>query len=302
MTRNDTRHDGFVHQMVDIDGGELTFHTVTVGSGDPVFLLHGFPQTWYEWRHIMHALKDTHTLIAVDLKGAGYSSKPVTGYDKATMAAELDRLRIALGHDHVQVVGHDIGAMLAYAWAATSREAITRLAVVDAPIPGTEAWRSVLSDARLWHFAFQMKRDVPEMLITGREHAYVAAFLRDRAFNHGALTDDDIDIYARAFALPGSLRGGLEWYRAFPEDDEFNRRMGRDSPLSIPVLATGGDRRWGPRMVEMMSELAHDVVGESIMDCNHWVPEERPDELARALRRFLSQPDDLQTSDERCVW
>jgi pimeloyl-ACP methyl ester carboxylesterase len=276
----------FTHRMVAVDGA-LSFHTVEAGSGPPVYLLHGFPQTWFEWRHVMRGLEGRFTAVAVDLKGAGHSTKAVGGYDKVTMARELDRLRVALGHDEIQVVGHDIGAMVAYAWAATSRTAVTRLAVVDAPLPGTTAWGSVMADPRLWHFAFHMKRDLPELLLAGNERAYVEAFLRDRAYDQGAISDADVEVYARAMAQPGATRGMLEWYRAFPQDDTDNRAL-RDDKLTVPVLAVGGEHRWGPRMVEMMSELATDVVGGAIPDCGHWVPDERPGELTEALLSFLA--------------
>lgn len=276
----------FTHRMVAVDG-TLSFHTVEAGSGPPVYLLHGFPQTWFEWRHVMRGLESRFTVVAVDLKGAGYSTKSIGGYDKLTMARELDRLRVAMGHDAIQVVGHDIGAMVAYAWAATNRTAVTRLAVVDAPMPGTTAWGSVMADPRLWHFAFHMKRDLPELLLAGNEYAYVEAFLRDRAYDQGAITDADVEVYARAMALPGATRGMLEWYRAFPQDDADNREL-RATALGLPVLALGGEHRWGPRMVEMMSELATDVVGGSIPDCGHWVPDERPHELTEALLSFLT--------------
>lgn len=277
----------FDHLVREVGPG-VSLHAVVAGSGPAVFFLHGFPQTWHEWRPIIPELARHHTVVAVDLKGAGESSKPLVGYDKITMARELDMLRAALGFDSVQVVGHDIGAMVAYAWAATHRDTVTRLAFLDAPLPGAGLWDGVFSDPRLWHFAFHMHRDMPEFLIAGREYGYVEAFLKDRASNHGAFPDSEIELYARALAQPGATRAALEWYRSFPQDADDNRKLSQDR-LTIPVLALGGDNRWGPRIVEMLSEFADDVTGGSIARCGHWVVEERPDDVLKALASFLER-------------
>src|SRR5688500_9235242 len=148
---------------------DVALHAVVAGAGPAVFLIHGFPQTWHEWSPIIEDLARHHTVVAVDLKGSGDSSKPLLGYDKVTMAAELDTLREMMGFDTVQVVGHDIGGMVAYAWAATHRDTVTRLAIFDLALPGASLWDGVLTDPLAWHFAFPQCRDVPEFLIAGRE-------------------------------------------------------------------------------------------------------------------------------------
>ncbi|WP_235624081.1 alpha/beta fold hydrolase [Mycolicibacterium goodii] len=267
---------------------DVSLHAVVMGAGPAVFLIHGFPQTWHEWTPVMEDLARHHTVVAVDLKGAGGSSKPPLGYDKVTMAAELDALRAALGFDTVQVVGHDIGAMVAYAWAATHRDTVTRLAVFDIALPGTSVWDSVVTDPLAWHFAFHQCRDVPEFLIAGRERGYVEYFLRSRTVNHDAFSEHTIERYAHALAQPGATRSALEWYRAFAQDDADNRRLAED-PLTIPVLALGGSDRWGPKMLDMLGELATDVTGGSIPDCGHWVVEERPDVVLTELEKFLQR-------------
>jgi len=278
---------GFEHKFIGVGDG-VRLHAVCGGSGKPLFLLHGFPQTWHEWRHVMPALAQNHFVVAVDLKGAGRSDKPVGGYDKVTMAGELDRLRAAMGFDKVQVIGHDIGGMVALAWAASCRESLERLVILDVPIPGSSIWDKVFSDPRVWHFAFFMKLDLPEMLVAGREREFVDHFLHDRIKNFGAFTDADIDIFGRAFALPGAARGGFNWYRAFAKDAEDNRAFAKDR-IEIPVLALGGDQRWGSDMVPMLQEFASNVQGGAIKDCNHWVPEEQPDALMEQLRHFLAR-------------
>lgn len=267
---------------------EVSLHAVVAGSGPALFLLHGWPETWREWMPILEDLARHHTVVAVDLKGAGGSSKPLLGYDKVTMADELDMLRAKLGFDTVQVVGHDIGGMVAYAWAATHRDTVTRLAVLDVPLPGASLWDGILTDPLAWHFAFHQCRDVPEFLIAGRERGYVEYFLRGRTANQDAFTDEAVDHYAHALAQPGSVRSTLEWYRAFGQDADDNRKLARD-PLTIPVLTLGGEHRWGPKMVGMLREFATDVRGGSIPDCGHWVVEERPDVVLAELEGFLQR-------------
>jgi pimeloyl-ACP methyl ester carboxylesterase len=279
--------DDLKHDMVDVGNG-VALHTVSAGAGVPVFLLHGFPQTWREWRPMLPLLAQHHEVIAVDLKGAGYSTKPASGYDKSTMAGELDALRRALGYETIQVVGHDIGGMVAFAMAARFRDTVTKVAILDAPIPGNSGWDSALTDPLLWHFAFHMKRDVPELLVQGKERQYIEMFVRDRIYNQAGITSEDIDAYAAAMAQPGAARGMFEWYRAFPQDAEVNREVAKD-PLALPVLALGGDRRWGDRMVVMLKEFATDVRGGSIKNCGHWLPEERPHEVAEWLLSFLDR-------------
>jgi pimeloyl-ACP methyl ester carboxylesterase len=278
--------DGFRHRMV--HAGEIDIHAVVGGDGPPIVLLHGFPQTWWEWRKMMPLLATKHTVVALDLRGAGHSDSPQGGYDKATLAADVHQVMAALGYDRYAVCGHDIGAMVALALACTHRDAVTHLAVLDAPQPGWSQWEALFADPSIWHFAFHMKRDLPERLLAGREYDYVSTFIFDRAYDHGAHHIEDVQEFARALAQPGNTRGGLEWYRAFPTD-HANGLAWKSQPLTMPVLALGGEHRYGPRIVAMLQEFAADVSGGSIADCAHWLPEERPAETATAILDFLGQ-------------
>ncbi|WP_158743475.1 alpha/beta fold hydrolase [Acidisphaera sp. L21] len=275
--------DGFQHRLV--NAGGVKIHTVSGGAGTPIVLLHGFPQTWWEWRKIMPDLANRHTVVAVDLRGAGFSDCPQGGYDKVTMAADIHAAMTGLGHSRYAVCGHDIGAMVAVALAATHREAVTHLAVLDVPMPGWSEWETTA--AKLWHFGFHMNRDLPERLIQGREYDYVSSFISERLFDHGAHDPDDIEIFARALAQPGRTRGGMEWYRAFPTDHRTALTWKAD-PLMMPVLALGGDQRFGPRMVGMMQEFASDVRGGSVPNASHYIADERPKEVLAALVALLT--------------
>lgn len=274
---------GFCHRMVRT--GDVDIHAVTGGAGPPLVLIHGFPQTWWAWRTVMPRLAAAHSVVAIDLRGAGHSSKPLAGYDKASLAADVHDVMTALGFGRYAVCGHDIGAMVAVALASIHRDAVTHLAVMESPVPGWSQWEATASDPRLWHYAFHMKRDLPELLLRGREHDYVAAFIADRAFDQGIVS---IGEYARALAQPGNTRGGLEWYRAFPIDNVNGLVWKRDA-LPMPVLALGGAHRFGAKMVKMMTEFVSDVSGAIIPDAAHWLPEENPGACADAILRFLAR-------------
>lgn len=271
-----------------VKAGDIGIHAVIGGSGSPLVLLHGFPQTWWEWHKIMPELSKHHTVVALDLRGAGHSDNPLTGYDKATLAEDVHGAMQALGFPRYAVCGHDIGAMVALALAFKHREALTHLAILDAPMPGWSQWEANFADPKVWHFSFHMRRDLPELLIQGRELTYVSTFMADRAFNHGAFEQEDIEIFARALAQVGNTRGGLEWYRAFPTD-HANALAWKKTPLTIPVLALGGEHRYGEKMIPMLQEFAVNVSGGSVADSGHWVPEERPDETTDALLAFLGR-------------
>lgn len=276
--------EGFRHQMV--HAGKAKIHAVVGGKGPPLVLIHGFPQTWWEWRRMMPRLAEAHTVVAIDLRGAGHSDCPQGGYDKETMAADVHGVMTSLGFERYAVCGHDIGAMVAIALACTHRSAVTRLAVLDASQPGWSGWEANCAKPALWHFAFHQKRDLPERLLFGREYDYVSTFIADRAFDHGAHTAEDIRVFACALAQPGNTRGGLEWYRAFPTDHR-NAQAWKQEKLTIPVLALGGEHNYGPMIVAMLEEFAENVSGGSIAGCAHWLPEERPAETADALLKFL---------------
>lgn len=274
---------GFTQQLVPVNG--IRINAVVGGSGPPILLLHGWPETWWEWHQVMPLLAGQFSVVAIDLRGAGFSDCPLDGYDKATMARDAHGVMAALGHERYAVCGHDIGGMVAMAQATLHREAVTHLAVLDVPLPGWSEWEAIA--ARLWHFGFHGSRDLPERLIHGREYDYVAAFMADRIYDHSSFDPANIEIYAKAMALPGRLRGGMEWYRTFAADHAVALEY-KKQPLEIPVMGLGGDQRFGPQMVPMLREFATNVTGGPIARCSHYVAEERPDEVAAALIDFLN--------------
>jgi len=282
----------YTHAMADIEPG-MRLHYVTAGNGQrTIVLLHGFPQTWWEWRHLIPTLVEAgFRVVAPDYRGAGHSWRPPGGYDKRTMAADIHRL--LREHLHiakpVALVGHDIGLMIAYAYAQAYRNDVSHLVVVDAPLPGTTIFDRLRSDPRVWHFAFHGARDVAEMLVAGRERLYLQAFFNARVFDPSAITDSDLDIYASAYSAPGAMRAGFEVYRAFDRDAEDNRDvLKRNGKLTVPVLAIGGATSTsGPLVEEMMREVAESVTGLRVPRSAHWIPEENPSALTEGLLKFL---------------
>jgi pimeloyl-ACP methyl ester carboxylesterase len=287
------------HGMAEVEPG-LRLHYVTAGHGErPIVLLHGFPQTWWEWRRVIPILVESgFRVIAPDYRGAGNSSRPHGGYDKRTMARDIQ----ALLRQHLRVeqplimVGHDVGLMIAYAYAETYRDEVSHLVVMDAPLPGTTVFDGLRSDPRVWHFAFHGARDIPEMLVAGRERQYLQAFFNARIFDPSALNESDLDIYASAYSAPGAMRAGFEIYRAFDQDVKDNREaLGRNGKLKVPVLAVfGAISNTGPRVEEMMHEVAENVTGLRIPSAAHWIAEENPQAFTAGLLQFLVKAIDAE--------
>lgn len=286
---HDQNRGNWTHAMADIEPG-LRLHCVTAGRGErSIVLLHGFPQTWWEWRHVIPVLADAgFRVVAPDYRGAGHSHRPPGGYDKRTMAGDVHRLL----RQHLQIdrpvilVGHDIGLMVAYAYAQSYRDGVSHLAIVDAPLPGTAVFDRLKSDPRLCHFAFHNARDVAEMLVAGRERQYLHAFFYARTFDPSAI---DLETYVSAYSAPGAMRARFELYRAFERDADDNREaLRRNGKLTIPVLAVGGAiSNSGPLLEEMMHEVADNVTALRVPATAHWIAEEDPKALTTALLEFV---------------
>jgi pimeloyl-ACP methyl ester carboxylesterase len=280
------------HGMANIEPG-VRLHFVTAGEGKrTIVLLHGFPQTWREWHRVIPALVEAgFRIVAPDYRGAGHSSRPLAGYDKRTLAQDIHRLL----REHLKIegqvalVGHDIGLMVAYAFAQAYREDVSHLAVLDAPVPGTSVFDRLRTDPRVWHFAFHGARDVAEMLVAGREREYLRAFFDARLFNPAAIDESEFAAYVSAYSAPGAMRAGFELYRAFEQDGDDNRTaLQRSGKLTPPVLAVGGAvSTTGPLMAEMMHEVAENVTSLRIPDTGHWIAEENPSVLTAELLKFL---------------
>jgi pimeloyl-ACP methyl ester carboxylesterase len=216
---------------------DVRLHYLVAGTGDPVVLLHGYAETSHMWRPLMTELANSRTVIAPDLRGAGESSTPVAGYTKAELAQDIQALVRKLGYERIRIVGHDIGIMVAYAFAAQYPTEVDRIALMDAFLPGVGNWRDVWLMRDLWHFHFYGK--TPLALVHGRERIYFEHFWNDFAANPAhSVPERDRRIYAKAYARPGGMRAGFEYFRAFESRDNFNDADagsdGRESFRRIP--------------------------------------------------------------------
>jgi len=230
---------GVTHRYVDL--GDVLIHFVSAGAGDgpAIVLLHGWPQTWWEWRHVIPLLAREYTVIAPDLRGLGDSSRPLDGYDKKTVANDIWRLvGDRLGHRSFFLVGHDWGGPTAFALAAAHPEAVRRLVVLDVVIPGCGGDFS--QGGRRWHHQFHITPDLPEALTQGREEIYLAWFFRTFAFRPDAIGCDDLAEYLRTYRQPGAMSAGFAYYRALPQDVADNKAIIERFKLPMPVLAMGG--------------------------------------------------------------
>lgn len=284
--------DGFAHRYANLKG--VRIHYARIGQGRPVILIHGWPQTWYEWRHVMPLLAARgFQLIAPDMRGLGDSSRPSSGYDKKTVAHDLWLLmNQELGHRRFAVVGHDWGAPVAFRFAADHPEEVSHLVMLDVPVPGDQPSGAAIGGPRRWHHMFHKVPDLPEALTYGRERIYLEFFYKNGIDQAGAFAEEDIAEYVRAYAQPGAMRAGFNYYRAIGQDVADNRATlatGFKLPMPALGLGGGGSRGRGGLVVESLRRVALKVEGGSIADCGHFIPEEKPRELADRLIEFLSK-------------
>jgi len=281
--------------MADVAAG-MRVHYLDAGEGQQTaVLLHGFPQTSHQWRKIMPSLVDAGWhVIAPDYRGAGGSSKPAAGFDKKTIADDIHalvhtHLHLADHTDRITLVGHDIGAMVAIAYAMAYREEVSHLVVIDTLVPGTEGFDKMRGDPRGWHAAFHGARDVAEMLVQGRERAYLQHMIGVRIFDPSAIAAEDFDVYVRAYEAPGAMRAAFELYRTFDEDARAVRSaLAERGKLPMPVLSIGGEHSGlGAVMADMMREIADRVESLTVPRSGHWIPEENPSALAEAVLTFV---------------
>ena len=274
---------GFSKRFAEVNGVRL--HYLIGGTGSPVVLLHGYAETGRMWRPVMPELAKKHTVIVPDLRGAGESSKPETGYDKKTMAADIHALTESLKLDRVTMVGHDIGLMVAYAYAAQFPEATERLVLMDAFLPGIGDWKSVWLMRDLWHFHFY--GEVPLALVKGRERTYFEHFWNDFAADpKHSVPEEDRQFYAQAYAQPGGMRAGFEYFRNFEQDARDFAQMAA-TPLSMPVLVLTGEKASGQFLIDQARLVATQVKGVIIQGSGHWLMEEAPDRTIPPLVAFV---------------
>jgi pimeloyl-ACP methyl ester carboxylesterase len=264
---------------------DVNLHYQIGGKGSAVVLVHGYAETGHMWHPVMADLAKTHTVIVPDLRGAGASGKPTTGYDKKTLAQDIHALVKSLGFGQATVVGHDIGLMVAYAYAAQYPDETDRVVLMDAFLPGIGNWKDMWLMRDLWHFHFY--GDVPLALVAGRERTYFEHFWNDFAAdpNH-SVPEADRQIYAAAYAQPGGMRAGFEYFRNFERDAEDFQQLAQNK-LTMPVRVISGEKSGGAFLIDQVKLVANDVQGQVIAGSGHWLLEEAPEEVIPVLIKFV---------------
>jgi Predicted hydrolases or acyltransferases (alpha/beta hydrolase superfamily) len=254
------------------------------GSGPAVLLIHGYAENSDSWAPLAQDLMRDHTVIVPDLRGIGRSSKPAGGYDKKTQAGDMRAVVTALGYNRTYVVAHDIGNMVAYAYAATYPDAVQRLVVMDAPIPGIEPWHEILQNPGVWHFNFHGPD--AERLVRGRERIYFDRIWNDFTADPAKPDEATRNFFAATYAQPGGMRSGFAQFTAFSQDATDNQIFEK-TKLAMPVLAVGGEKSFGALQAVIMRHVATDVREAVVAGSGHWLMEERPAETVALIRGFI---------------
>jgi len=263
-----------------------TIHVRVGGKGPAVVLLHGYGETGDMWAPLAADLVRDHTVIVPDLRGLGLSSKPPGGFDKKTQAGDVAGVMDALKVDKADVVAHDIGNMVAYAFAARYRNRVTKLVVIDAPVPGMGPWEEILKNPLLWHFRF--RGPDMERLVAGRERIYLDRFWNEFSADPKRFDEASRQHYAKLYAMPGAMHSGFEQFHAFDQDVIDNKAfLAEGGKLTIPVLALGGEKSFGLTMAEVMRAVATNVQPGVVPDSGHWIMEENPKATVALVRPFL---------------
>jgi pimeloyl-ACP methyl ester carboxylesterase len=275
---------GFTEASAEVNGAKI--HYMLGGKGPAVVLLHGFAQTSLMWRPVMPVLASTHTVIVPDLRGAGGSERTAGGYDKKNMAKDIRELARSLGHDKVQLVGHDIGLMVAYAYAAQYPAEVDRVVLMDAFLPGVGKWQDVWLLRDLWHFHFY--GETPLALVKGRERTYLEHFWNDFAADRTkSVSEADRRLYAAAYARDNGIRAGFEYFRNFEQDaKDFAGFSGKK--LDMPFLVLTGEKASGAFLIDQTRLVATDVTGTVVKGSGHWLMDEATGQVVPAIAAFLN--------------
>jgi pimeloyl-ACP methyl ester carboxylesterase len=272
-----------VSRTAQVDG--LRLHYLTAGHGPAVILLHGYTQTSRMWRPIIPLLAQKFTVIAPDLPGIGDSDIPKDGLDMKTAAVRIHGLAKSLGVEKARVVGHDIGLMVAYAYAAQFPAETEKLVVMDAFLPGVAGWEDVYNNPSIWHFRFNGL--TPEALVRGRERTYFDYFWNDFAADKThSIPNADRAAYTAAYARPGRMRAGWAYFVSYQQAAADFAKLSQNK-LTMPVLAIGGENANGKLLGEQMKLITTGATMVVLKDCGHWVMEEKPKETTDALIKFL---------------
>ena len=269
----------------EIETNGVTIHVRIGGKGPAIVLLHGYGETGDMWAPLAAVLAHDHTVVVPDLRGMGLSTHPAGGYDKKTQGEDIAGVLDALKISKVELVTHDIGNMVGYAFAAEHPDRVTKFALLDAPLPGVGPWEEILKNPLLWHFRF----GGPDMerLVKGRERIYLDRFWNEFSVDPKKFDEASREHYARLYARLGAMHSGFEQFKAFDQDAIDNKAFLTKGMLIMPVLAMGGEKSFGPMMATVMRFAATNVQQAVIPHSGHWLMEENPADTIKLLKDFL---------------
>jgi len=274
----------FKHQTANVNG--VNIHYVIGGEGEPLVLLHGFGQNWYMWNRLLPELSKHFTVIAPDLRGVGESDKTDSGYDKKTMAVDIHELVKKLGYKSINLAGHDIGLMVAYAYAAQFENEVKKLALMDALIPGVEPiWTKLYTT--VWHFGF-FARPAAGEVVAGKEKIFFTDFWTTVTPLKEPFTKEEANEFIRAYAVKGATTGSFHWFGDFPKDVKDNHEFMKKK-LTMPLLAMGGEYFSAPFLATHCKLVADNVSETKIMGSGHWVVQEQTAQVQKGLMDFFLQ-------------
>jgi len=272
----------FQHKYATVNGVKL--HYVIGGKGEPLLLVHGFGQNWYMWNRLLPELSKHFTVIAPDLRGVGESGRPAGGYDKKTMATDMHELMKSLGYKSLNLAGHDIGLMVAYAYAAQYPAEIKKVALMDALLPGVEpVWSQVKSQA--WWFGFFGMPHSGE-IVSGKANLFLTNFWPIVGYVKDPFTLAERNEFIRAYSLPGATTGAFNWFAAFPQDAKDNEILMK-TKLKMPLLAMGSEHFAAPFLASHSKLVADDVSESMIKGSGHWIVQEQTAQVQRDLLAFF---------------
>jgi pimeloyl-ACP methyl ester carboxylesterase len=274
-------------RILDIRTNDTVLHVRVGGQGPAAVLLHGYGETGDMWAPLAADLALDHTVVVPDLRGMGLSARPDRGYDKKTQGQDVAGMLDALGIERADLVTHDIGNMVGYAFVAQYPSRVTRFVLMDAPLPGVGPWEEILKHPLLWHFRF----GGPDMerLVAGRERIYLDRFWNEFSADPKSFGEAEREHYAALYAQPGAMHAGFSQFAAFDQDAIDNEAFLAQGKLTMPVLAIGGEKSFGPTMAVVMRVAATDVEEAVIPASGHWLMEEQPLATVAAVRAFLDK-------------
>jgi len=288
MPSRGSADDAITNHTAKVNGTEIYYLQAGSGTQTPVVLLHGYAQTSHMWLPLIPKIDKNRVVIAADLRGAGHSSKPSGGYDKKNMAQDIHALVQSLGFKKIKIVGHDIGLMVAYAYAAQYPSETESIVLMDAFLPGIGDTSNIFLLRDKWHFNFY--GETPLKLVDGRERIYFEHFWNDFAADpKHSVSEADRVFYTNEYAQPGGMRAGFEYFRAFDQDAKDFAALS-NTKLTMPMLVLAGEKASGDFLIGQGRAVASNVQGVIITGSGHWLMDEAPAQTMAELVKFLDAP------------